>query len=105
MTWLPDVYALDRDRKTDAELLLDVHKHGFSRIPVYSNEKLVLSFRLIYTHRSISFRSNVVGIVKLRDFALITPEQYHLTVNHLLEFYTRMSKISFISVLILSIDN
>lgn len=41
MTWLPDVYALDKDRKTDAELLLDVHKHGFSRIPVYANEKFV----------------------------------------------------------------
>lgn len=39
MTCLPDVYMLDQDRKTDAELLLDVHKHGFSRIPVYFNEK------------------------------------------------------------------
>jgi CBS domain containing-hemolysin-like protein len=47
MTWLPDVYALDKDRKTDTELLLDVHKHGFSRIPVYSNEKFVVSFRSI----------------------------------------------------------
>lgn len=37
------------------------------------------------------FRSNVVGIVKLRDFALITPEQYHLTVKNLLEFHTRTS--------------
>jgi len=44
MTWLPDVYMLDKDRKTDAELLLDVHKHGFSRIPVYSNEKFVFIF-------------------------------------------------------------
>ena len=41
MTWLPDVYMLDKDRKTDAELLLDVHKHGYSRIPVYANEKSV----------------------------------------------------------------
>jgi len=41
MTWLPDVFMLDKDRKTDAELLLEVHKHGFSRIPVYSNEKFV----------------------------------------------------------------
>ncbi|CAF1087234.1 unnamed protein product [Rotaria sp. Silwood1] len=70
MTLLPDVYMLDKDRKTDAELLLDVHKHGYSRIPVYSNE-----------------RSNIIGIVKLRDFALITPEQYHLTVKHVLEFH------------------
>jgi hypothetical protein len=36
------------------------------------------------------FRSNVIGIVKLRDFALITPEQHHLTVKNLLEFHTRM---------------
>jgi len=43
-------------------------------------------------------RSNVLGIVKLRDFALITPEQYHLTVKHLLEFHTRMIKIYFINV-------
>lgn len=71
MTWLPDVFMLDKDRKTDTELLLEVHKHGFSRIPVYSHDK-----------------SNVIGIVKLRDFALITPEQYHLTVKHLLEFHT-----------------
>jgi metal transporter CNNM len=41
MTWLPDVFMLDKDRKIDAELLLEVHKHGFSRIPVYSNEKFV----------------------------------------------------------------
>ena len=34
-------------------------------------------------------RSNVIGIVKLRDFALITPEQYHLTVKHMMEFHTR----------------
>jgi hypothetical protein len=40
-------------------------------------------------------RSNVIGIVKLRDFALITPEQYHLTVKNLLEFHTRMSKFDF----------
>lgn len=39
MTWLPDVFMIDKDRKTDAELLLEVHKHGFSRIPVYSHEK------------------------------------------------------------------
>lgn len=39
MTMLNDVYALDQNRKTDAELLLEVHKHGFSRIPVYTNEK------------------------------------------------------------------
>lgn len=41
MTWLPDVFMVEKDRKTDAELLLEVHKHGFSRIPVYSHEKLV----------------------------------------------------------------
>ncbi|CAM4842949.1 unnamed protein product, partial [Rotaria magnacalcarata] len=71
MTWLPDVFMLEKNRKTDAELLMEVHKHGFSRIPVYSSEK-----------------SNVIGIVKLRDFALITPEQYQLTVKHLMEFHT-----------------
>lgn len=36
------------------------------------------------------FRSNVIGIVKLRDFALITPEQHDLTVQHVLEFHNRM---------------
>ncbi|CAF4175432.1 unnamed protein product, partial [Rotaria socialis] len=71
MTWLPDVVMLEKNRKTDAELLMEVHKHGFSRIPVYSSEK-----------------SNVIGIVKLRDFALITPEQYQLTVKQLMEFHT-----------------
>lgn len=41
MTCLSDVFMLDKNRKTDAELLLEVHKHGFSRIPVYSHEKSV----------------------------------------------------------------
>ncbi|CAF1010937.1 unnamed protein product, partial [Didymodactylos carnosus] len=71
MTHLTDVFMLDKDRKTDAELLLEVHKHGFSRIPVYSVE-----------------RNNVIGIVKLRDFALITPEQQNLTVKHVMEFHS-----------------
>ena len=44
MTWLPDVFMLEKDQKTDAELLLDVHKHGFSRIPVYAREKFVEEF-------------------------------------------------------------
>jgi CBS domain containing-hemolysin-like protein len=44
MTWLPDVYMLASDRKTDAELLFDIYKHGYSRIPVYTNEKFVLIF-------------------------------------------------------------
>jgi CBS domain containing-hemolysin-like protein len=44
MTVLSDVYMLDTDRKTDAELLLDVHKHGYSRIPVYTREKFVFIF-------------------------------------------------------------
>jgi hypothetical protein len=88
---------LDKDRKTDTELLLDVHKHGFSRIPVYSAEKFVLPFYSNIRHIYIFARSNVIGIVKLRDFALITPEQYHLTVKNLLEFHTRMYKIYFIN--------
>ncbi|UJR29040.1 hypothetical protein I4U23_010255 [Adineta vaga] len=71
MTLLEDVYALEKDRKTDAELLIDVYNHSYSRMPVYSNNK-----------------ENIIGIVKLRDFALITPEQYHLTVKNLLEFHT-----------------
>jgi CBS domain containing-hemolysin-like protein len=94
MTLLADVYMLDVDRKTDAELLLDVHKHGFSRIPVYANEKFV-TFCLSNTPLMQLFsRSNVIGIVKLRDFALITPEQYHLTVKNLLEFHSRRRLIS-----------
>jgi metal transporter CNNM len=89
MTWLPDVFMLEKDRQTDAELLLDVHKHGFSRIPVYSRDKFVENFlKIIF--KQYFHRSNVIGIVKLRDFALITPEQYHLTVKHMMEFHTRM---------------
>ena len=55
MTWLPDVYALDKDRKTDAELLLEVHKQGYSRIPVYCNEKFVIPFRFIFSSAWIDF--------------------------------------------------
>lgn len=47
MTWLPDVFMLDKDRKTDTELLLEVHKHGYSRIPVYSHEKFGEIFKKI----------------------------------------------------------
>ncbi len=54
MTLLPDVYMLDKDRKTDTELLLDVHKHGFSRIPVYSAEKFVLPYQS--NSRHVHFR-------------------------------------------------
>ncbi len=90
MTWLPDVFMLDKDRKTDAELLLEVHKHGFSRIPVYTRDKLVYKTFFLIVLFIYIFRSNVIGIVKLRDFALITPEQYHLTVKHMMEFHTRM---------------
>jgi metal transporter CNNM len=39
MTLLPDIFMLDQDRKADPELLLDIHKHGFSRIPVFANER------------------------------------------------------------------
>ncbi len=100
MTWLPDVFMLEKDRQTDAELLLDVHKHGFSRIPVYSRDKFVENFLKIIFNQYFH-RSNVIGIVKLRDFALITPEQYHLTVKHMMEFHTRMySKIIRIHILI-----
>jgi len=47
MTLLSDVYMLDKDRKTDAELLLDVHKHGYSRIPVCTNERFSIYFFLL----------------------------------------------------------
>lgn len=43
MTMLPDVYMLEKDCKTEAQLLLDIQKHGFSRIPVYSNERFFIS--------------------------------------------------------------
>lgn len=93
MTLLSDVYMLDKDLNTDAELLLDIHKHGFSRIPVYSTERFCIICLVCSLHSTIvsfSSRSNIIGIVKLRDFAFITPEQYHLTVKHVLEFHSRM---------------
>ena len=67
--------------------------HVFQFIHMTSEYHTVVFFLL----SSFSFysRSNVIGIVKLRDFALITPEQYHLTVKHLMEFHTRRKSIGF----------
>jgi metal transporter CNNM len=67
MTWLPDVYALDRDRKTDTDLLLEVHKHGFSRIPVYANEKFVIFFSI----NSYTFSSDRMLLVSLNYVILL----------------------------------
>ena len=60
MTWLPDVFMLDKDRKTDAELLLEVHKHGFSRIPVYTRDKLVYKtfFSYFFIHVFLQIKCN-----------------------------------------------
>lgn len=40
----------------------------------------------------------MIGIVKLRDFALITPEQYHLTVKHVMEFHMRKTNIDILFI-------
>ncbi|CAF4554465.1 unnamed protein product, partial [Rotaria magnacalcarata] len=39
MTNLIDVFMLETDRVVDDELVLTVHGYGYSRIPVYENQR------------------------------------------------------------------
>ncbi|CAF3806195.1 unnamed protein product [Rotaria magnacalcarata] len=70
MTNLIDVFMLETDRVVDDELVLTVHGYGYSRIPVYENQ-----------------RDNIIGLVNIRDFALLDTESGKFTVRSLMNFY------------------
>ncbi|CAF1181250.1 unnamed protein product [Rotaria sordida] len=66
MTNLIDVFMLEVDRVVDDELVLTVHGYGYSRIPVYEKQ-----------------RDNIIGLVNIRDFALLDTESGKFTVRSL----------------------
>ncbi|CAF4920606.1 unnamed protein product, partial [Rotaria sp. Silwood1] len=70
MTNLIDVFMLEADRVVDDELVLTIHGYGYSRIPVYEKQ-----------------RNNIIGLVNIRDFALLDTESGKFTVRSLLNFY------------------
>ncbi|CAF1239000.1 unnamed protein product [Rotaria sordida] len=70
MTNLIDVFMLEVDRVVDDELVLTVHGYGHSRIPVYEKQ-----------------RDNIIGLVNIRDFALLDTESGKFTVRSLVNFY------------------
>ncbi|CAF1181229.1 unnamed protein product [Rotaria sordida] len=61
---------LEADRVVDDELVLTVHGYGYSRIPVYEKQ-----------------RDNIIGLVNIRDFALLDTESGKFTVRSVMNFY------------------
>ena len=49
MTNLIDVFMLEANRIVDADLVLNVHGYGYSRIPVYEGRRLVDPFFIFKT--------------------------------------------------------
>ncbi|CAF4497445.1 unnamed protein product, partial [Didymodactylos carnosus] len=70
MTNLTDVFMLEANRIVDDELILNVHGYGYSRVPVYEGR-----------------RENIIGLVNVRDFALLDTESGKFTVRKLTDFY------------------
>ncbi|CAF2320775.1 unnamed protein product [Rotaria sp. Silwood2] len=70
MTNLIDVFMLEANRIVDDELVLNVHGYGYSRIPVYEGR-----------------RDNIIGLVNIRDFALLDTESGKFTVRNIMNFY------------------
>ncbi|XP_053406690.1 metal transporter CNNM4-like [Mercenaria mercenaria] len=57
MTRIDDVFVLDYNDHLSFETMSDIMKRGYSRIPVYENEK-----------------SNIVALLNIKDLALIDPD-------------------------------
>ncbi|CAF1120410.1 unnamed protein product [Adineta steineri] len=72
MTNLIDVFMLEADQVVDDELILSAHGYGYSRIPVYEKQ-----------------RDNIIGLVNMRDFALLDTESGKFTVRNVMTFYNR----------------
>ena len=57
MTPIEDVYMLEINSVISRDLLVDIYTHGFSRIPVYEND-----------------RENVTGVLMAKDLILFNPD-------------------------------
>ncbi len=90
MTNLIDVFMLDADRIIDDELALTLHGYGYSRIPVYEKQRweieglfwLNIAYQLFF-----SSSDNIIGLVNIRDFALLDTESGKFTVRNMMNFY------------------
>lgn len=89
MTNLIDVFMLEANRIVDDELVLNVHGYGYSRIPVYEGRRSVGERETFCLHsfRHSSSRDNIIGLVNIRDFALLDTESGKFTVRSLMNFY------------------
>ena len=65
-TPLDDVYMLEINQKIDNALMRDIYEKGYSRIPIYKNE-----------------RENIVGFLLARDLVLLNTEKRSLTLRQL----------------------
>ena len=57
MTPINDVYMLEINSVISRDLLVDIYTNGFSRIPVYEND-----------------RENVTGVLMAKDLILFNPD-------------------------------
>lgn len=69
MTKLKDVYMLELDTVLNYNMMLQIAKRGFSRIPIYSKSK-----------------RNIVGLLMVKDLALVNP-YIEVTLKSLITFY------------------
>lgn len=69
MTRLKDVFMLPLDAIINYQMMLDIIKRGFSRIPVYDRK-----------------RKNLIGLLMVKDLALVNPYS-EVTLKSLLSFY------------------
>ena len=66
MTPLGTVYMLEINRKLDKNLMREIYEKGYSRIPVFKNN-----------------RENIVGCLLARDLILLNTEKKELTLKQL----------------------
>ena len=66
MTLEEDVFMLELNTVIDRDVLGNIYKKGFSRIPVYDGE-----------------RGNIVGVLMSKDLILLNPDRDHLTLEQL----------------------
>lgn len=66
MTPINKVYMIEINKQLDWPTLRDIYSHGYSRIPVYENQ-----------------RENIVGILMTRDLLLVNPSKALVTLKQL----------------------
>ncbi|KAL7668696.1 hypothetical protein ACOME3_009387 [Neoechinorhynchus agilis] len=67
---LRNVFMLNENSAVNHELYFDIYQQGFTRIPVYKEN-----------------RENVIGILHMRDFAFVDPDSSNLKVANILSIF------------------